>query len=82
VAIVTGRTALDVAPDGFPVTPSDSVDLAVTARALLVSVGGTLQITTSTGQTRALTVPAGVVPIRTTRVWLTNTAATGITALV
>lgn len=65
-----------------PVTPNDGVDLANTSRYLIVSVGGTLQVTMAGSNTvQALTVPAGILPLRVTRVWATNTAATGITAI-
>lgn len=68
--------------DALPVTPSDGADLTNgQARGLLVAVGGTLQVTTGTGQTRALTVPAGRLDLIVTRVWSTNTTATGISAL-
>ena len=71
--------------DCLPVTPSDSVDIVTPngapVRALLIAVGGTLQVTTRAGNTRALTVGAGIFPVGVTRVWSTNTAATGITAV-
>lgn len=63
-----------------PVTPNDGTDLAHTTVALIVSGGGTLKVNDEFGTARALTVPAGVLPLRVSRVWSTGTAATGITA--
>lgn len=69
--------------DCFPITTHDSNDLEVTTRALIVAVGGALKVNTASGQTRTLTdVPAGVLPIRVTRVWATGTTATGISGIV
>ncbi len=70
--------------DPFPITPNDSVDLPVTARGLLIAVGGTLKVNTLEGGTnnpRTYTVPAGVFPGAVTRVWGSGTSATGITGL-
>lgn len=67
--------------DALPVTPSDTVDLVpIGCRALLISVGGDLKITTKNGQTRVLTVPACKLNLPVTRVWATGTTATGISA--
>lgn len=63
-----------------PVVPNDANDLANTTVALIVSVGGTLKVNDEFGNPQALTVPAGVLPLRVSRVWATGTAATGITA--
>lgn len=63
------------------VTPNDSTDLDVTPRALLIAVEGDLRVTTRGGQTLTMAVPAGIVPIRVSRVFATGTTATGITAL-
>lgn len=63
-----------------PVVTSDVTDLPNTTVALIVSVGGTLKVNDEFGVARALTVPAGVLPLRVSRVWATGTAATGITA--
>ena len=71
--------------DCLPVTPSDSTDIATPngapVRALLISGGGTLQVTTLAGNVRALTVGSGVFPVGVKCVWSTNTAATGIVAV-
>jgi hypothetical protein len=83
MAITPGAHNSDLpATDFFPITPHDTNDLPVTTRALIVSVGGTLKVNDEKGTTRALTVPAGVIPIRVSRVFSTDTAATGITGLV
>lgn len=65
----------------YPVTPSDSADLAVEARALCIAVGGALVVDRLDGNTVTITVPAGVIPIQVQRVRATGTTATGITAL-
>jgi hypothetical protein len=65
----------------LPVTPNDGVDLTFATRYLIVSVGGTLKVDMVGNGTQSLTVPAGVIPLRVTRVWATGTAATGITAI-
>lgn len=63
------------------VTPSDSTDLATTARCLIVSVAGALKVTTQGGDTVTIAnVPAGVLPVCVARVWATGTTATGIVA--
>lgn len=80
---IKGMSRADLgASEGFyPVTPDDGNDLAVEARALCITVGGTLSVDRVDGQTVTITVPAGVIPIRVQRVWATGTTATGITAL-
>jgi hypothetical protein len=77
-----GKRGLETADDYFAVTPSDTVDLPVIPRALLISVGGTLHVQKPNGTEVSTTVPAGEFPGRVKRVYLTGTAATGITALV
>ena len=63
-----------------PVTPNDGADLAFTTQFLILGTGGTLKVNDEFGNPQALTVPAGVLPLRVSRVWATGTAATGITA--
>lgn len=65
------------------VTPSDSADLAMTTRGLYVGVAGNVKITLAGGSTVTLTdLASGVVhPLRVSRVWSTDTTATGIVAV-
>lgn len=66
------------------VTPSDTVDLARPSRYLSLTVAGTIKIITVDGQTIAFPTTGlaiGVLhPIAATRVYATDTAATGIFA--
>jgi len=69
-------------PDGFSVTPSDTVDLTRTARALYIGVTGDVKINTPEGN--ALTfknVPVGIFPVQASRVFSTGTDASEIIAL-
>jgi len=67
---------------GFAITPSDTVDLpGATTAGILVASGGTLQVTMLNGKVLATTVAAGWNNLVVTRVWNTNTAATGLTGL-
>ena len=68
--------------DCFPITPADGTDLEVNTRALVIAAGGDVKFNTESGQTRTCTFPAGVIPIRVSRVWSTGTTATGISGLV
>lgn len=72
------------ATHGFAVTPSDSLDLAETTRALYVGSGGTLVLRLLSGQTVTLAgVSAGsVLPLRADRVLATGTTAANIVGLV
>jgi len=64
------------------VTPSDSADLANTARALYVGTPGDVKVTTILGDTITFAnVPAGVLPVRAKRVYATGTTASDIVAL-
>jgi hypothetical protein len=63
--------------NALEVTPSDSVDLDITTRALWCGVAGNLKVTLASGAT--VTFDHGVhtlLPIRATRVWLTGTVGT------
>ena len=74
---------------GFPaygaeaVTPSDTVDLNGTAQALYIGIGGDLNINTAAGATVLFTgvVSGTILPVRTSRVFVTSTTATNIVAL-
>lgn len=73
------------ADDLVPVTPSNTVDLTVPGRGIVVEVAGTLSVITASGNTRiipAAFVTAGVVfPLSVKRVTVANTTATGIWVL-
>lgn len=71
------------ARDLVPVTPSDTVDLAISARALRIQTGGTLRITTAAGNVRNTNVVNGdELRVQVVRVHATGTTATGIEALI
>lgn len=71
------------ASSGFPITPSDTVNLpGATTGGIYVGTGGTLTVTFLSGATVQLTVPAGLAPIVVTRVWSTGTTATGLSGLI
>jgi len=75
----------DTAPaiDAVAVSPSDSADLpGGLCRALWIGGAGDISVITAKGTTVTIsTVPAGtLIPLRVTRVRLTNTTATNITA--
>jgi hypothetical protein len=64
------------------VTPSNSADLAVPARALYVGEAGDLAVHMVNGDIVTFTgMPVGFVPISVRRVLATGTTATGIVAL-
>jgi hypothetical protein len=63
------------------VLPSDSADLAAPTWALVVHTAGAVVVDDDEGNTKTLTVPAGLLPIRVRWVRAAGTTATGITAL-
>jgi hypothetical protein len=79
------------AMDAVPVSPNDSTDLSSVTiegnvvldhtRALMITTAGNIKVTMHNGNTRTISVPVGIIPIRVRRVWLTGTTASGITAL-
>ncbi len=72
------------ADEAEAVTPSDTVNLTATSRALYVGVGGdvTAVMKTTGGAQLFKNVPSGtILPIRVTRVNNTGTTATTIVAL-
>lgn len=75
-------TALKTGSDAFPITPSDSVDLAQAVRCLIVTGAGNIKVTTAAGNSVVLAVPVGYLPLQVTRVWSTGTTATGIGGIV
>lgn len=71
------------ADDMVPVTPSDSVDLDIMAKALYVTMGGAVAIVTRAGNVRTVTVPNNfILPVRASRINSTGTTASGIWAFV
>ena len=65
-----------------PVTPSDENDLPFVTRAIVVAVTGIVQVTTTGGDTGPMYCVAGVPrAMRVTRIWSSNTTATGIEAI-
>ena len=65
------------------VTPSDTVDLTITSRALFIGGAGALAVITALGETVTFTgVVAGtVLPLRVSRVKSTGTTATNIVGM-
>lgn len=65
------------------VTPDNSNDLAIPARALYVGTGGNINLDTAQGDTVVFTsVPSGsILPVRAKRVRATSTTASNIVAL-
>lgn len=67
----------------YAVTPSDTVNLPQTVRAIRVAGAGNVVITTSLGQKATLAFTAGETRwIFATRIWSTGTTATTIEAMV
>jgi hypothetical protein len=79
----TAAAGIAACIDGAAVTPSDTVDLAFTTRAIYVGGAGTLTVILAGGATvEFLAVPAGTwLWIAATRVKATGTSATSIVAL-
>jgi hypothetical protein len=73
-----------VAIDIVPITPSDTVDLPTAARAIRCrSGGGTLRITTLSGQVRNTSIDVGeMLLVAALRVHATGTTATGLEAMI
>lgn len=71
------------AEGGFAVTPSDTLDLLRTTRAVYVGTAGALRVTLLSGEVVTFSgVQAGVVyPLRLARVMATGTTAGGIVGL-
>lgn len=69
--------------DAVAVTPHDTNDLAQTTRALYIGGAGNVKLITISGNTVTFTgLPAGtLLPIRATRIFATDTTATGIVNL-
>ena len=72
---ITTGSALGV----LVVTPSDSVDLTYIVRAIRVTVGGTVKITSGDGTAVTCAFTDGETrPLTASRIWATGTTATGI----
>ena len=73
----------DPAEDAGAVTPSDSVNLTNTARALYIGGAGNVVVVTASGNvvTFVNAQVGTIIPVRTRRVNATNTTATNIVAL-
>jgi hypothetical protein len=69
--------------NGTAITPSDSIDLSITARAVFVGGGGNLRVMLAGGDTVTLNgVIAGMIyPLRVKRVMSTGTSATNLVGL-
>jgi len=69
--------------DLFSVTPSDSVDLEAMALALYIETGGTLVVTTASGDVRTVSVnDFSILPVGARRIHATGTTASGIHAFI
>lgn len=83
MTVLTGNSSSDPAGDIIVVTPSDTVDLTLPARAIRAANAGNIQVTTAAGNVRVCAFVAGETrPIRASRIWNTNTTASGIEAYV
>ncbi|MCP5011733.1 MAG: hypothetical protein GY942_17280 [Aestuariibacter sp.] len=69
------------AKSAFEITPSDSTDLTLSARALYVGAVGDVKVTTVGGDTVTFVDVSGLLPVRVQRVFSTGTDATGIVGL-
>jgi hypothetical protein len=78
-----GPDAMHPARDALAVTPSDSVNLGLAARALYVGGTGNVAVITRGGQTITFNGVQGgsILPVRVSRVLVTGTTATNIVAL-
>lgn len=73
---------LEAAIGAFAVTPSDTVDLAVIARALYIGTTGDLEVVMASGETVTFSsVPVGILPVQVKRVKVGATTASNILAL-
>jgi hypothetical protein len=78
----TGRSEHAYFTGAAEVTPSDTVDLAVVSRTLLVPNAGMIKVTLLDGQTVTIkTEGTYFLPLRVTRVWAGGTTCNGIVAV-
>ena len=75
--------ATEPARDAAAVTPSDSTQISPVARALYVGGAGNIKLVTEEGTTVTFQgiVAGSVLPVKTTKVFSTDTTATYIVAL-
>jgi hypothetical protein len=74
--------ALQPYTKGFAIAPNDGANLAQPTRGLAVGAAGTVTVDFADGGSNVtLTLPAGVHPLRVTKVYATGTAATGLVGL-
>ena len=71
----------NIARHAYAITPSDSALLSPPADALLVGVAGNVKVTTIGGETVTLPMVAGYNPIGVSKVFATDTTASGIFGL-
>ena len=78
-----GPDAMHPARDALAVTPSDSVNLGLAARALYIGSNGNVAVITRGGQTVTFVgiVAGTILPVRVSRVLSTGTTAGNIVAL-
>lgn len=68
--------------DAAQITPDDGVDLPTASRAIYVGASGDLVVTMVGGGTVTLrAVPAGILPLRVSRVHATGTSAADLVAV-
>ncbi len=80
---MSGYASADPAGDIIVVTTSDSADLASPCRAIRATAAGNIVLTTAAGNKVTCAFLAGETrAIRATRIWATNTTATGIEAYI
>lgn len=73
------REAVVPAEHGTPVTPNDSTNLTIQPRAISIATAGNVHMIIG-GSEITVALPAGLFPIRPTRIYSTDTTATGISA--
>lgn len=79
----TTYTGTNPADGASEITPNDSTDLTLVARALYIGGSGDLKINTPNGDTVTFQdiVAGSLLPVRAVRVYATGTTATNIVAL-
>lgn len=68
--------------DQVVITPSDTIPLANSAKAVILAVGGAVRYINLSDNEITATFPAGMVQIGMKQVYATGTTATGITGLI